>query len=62
VSGVDLARRLKTVHPSLPVVLTTGYSGETLDDPEEAQAWPILRKPFRAEQLSAVVRQAAAAA
>ena len=59
VSGVDLARRLKAAHPGLPVVLTTGYSGETLDDPDEAQAWPILRKPFRAEQLSAMVRQAA---
>ncbi|MDP1872863.1 PAS domain-containing sensor histidine kinase [Phenylobacterium sp.] len=62
VSGVDLARRLRAIHPALPVVLTTGYSGETLDDPDEAEAWPILRKPFRAEQLSAVVRQAAGAA
>jgi len=62
VSGVDLARRLRDAHPNLPVVLTTGYSGEKLDDAEEAEAWPILRKPFRAEQLSAVVRQAAGAA
>jgi PAS domain S-box-containing protein len=62
VSGVDLARRLRAAHPDLPVVLTTGYSGEKLDDAEEAEAWPILRKPFRAEQLSAVVRQAAGAA
>ncbi|MDP1615970.1 PAS domain-containing protein [Phenylobacterium sp.] len=62
VSGVDLARRLRDDHPSLPVVLTTGYTAEKLDDAEEAQAWPILRKPFRAEQLSAVVRQAAGAA
>ncbi|MFT4934221.1 MAG: PAS domain S-box-containing protein [Pseudoalteromonas distincta] len=61
VSGVDLARRMKAVHPGLPVVLATGYSGETLDDPDEADAWPILRKPFRAEQLSAVVRQATGA-
>ncbi|WP_300577893.1 PAS domain S-box protein [Phenylobacterium sp.] len=62
VSGVDLARRLRDAHPDLPVVLTTGYSGEKLDDAQEAEAWPILRKPFRAEQLSAVVRQAAGAA
>ena len=62
VSGVDLARRMKAIHPGLPVVLATGYSGETLDDPDEADAWPILRKPFRAEQLSAVVRQATGAA
>ncbi|MDO8900006.1 MAG: PAS domain S-box protein [Phenylobacterium sp.] len=59
VSGVDLARQLRRDHPDLPVVLATGYSGETLDDPEEAEAWPILRKPFRAEQLSSAVRQAA---
>ena len=34
VSGVDLARRMKAIHPGLPVVLATGYSGETLDDPD----------------------------
>ncbi|WP_375267558.1 PAS domain S-box protein [Phenylobacterium sp.] len=61
VSGVDLARKVRADRPDLPVVLTTGYGGDKLADAQEAEAWPILRKPFRAEQLSAVVRQAAGA-
>lgn len=61
VSGVELARKVRADRPDLPVVLTTGYGGDKLADAQEAEAWPILRKPFRAEQLSAIVRQAAGA-
>jgi CheY-like chemotaxis protein len=45
-SGIDLARALRTRRPDLPVLLTTGYaegaSGEGVD---------ILRKPYRIETL-----------
>lgn len=61
VSGVDLARRVRSDYPGLPVVLTTGYGGDKLAEAHETDSWPVLRKPFRAEQLGAVVRQAVGA-
>lgn len=48
-SGVDLARELRVLDPSLPVVLMTGFSdraGEVARD-----GFPVLRKPFDIAQL-----------
>ena len=42
----------------LPIVLTTGYAGERLSQGADDLAWPLLRKPFRAEQLGLAVREA----
>ncbi|MFN3512526.1 MAG: PAS domain-containing protein [Phenylobacterium sp.] len=57
-SGVELARTARTRDPLMPIVLTTGYAGERLDEEPDGPAWPILRKPFRAEQLGAILRGA----
>ncbi|WP_309645487.1 PAS domain S-box protein [Phenylobacterium sp.] len=57
-SGADLARVARTAHPDLPIILTTGYAGDRLDEAPDASSWPVLRKPFRAEQLAAAVRGA----
>ena len=45
-SGVELARRLRESRPDLPVLLTSGYSGEALQRSAEAVEAEILRKPF----------------
>jgi CheY-like chemotaxis protein len=47
--GVDLARRLKTEAPQVPVLLATGYSqaAERIGD-----EFPILRKPYKLADLS----------
>jgi len=62
VSGADLARGARSRDPRLPIVLTTGYAGDRLEGASDDDPWPVLRKPFRAEQLSAVVRDALGAA
>jgi len=55
-NGVELARLARARDPALPIVLTTGYAGDRFgaDDVD----WPVLRKPFRAEQLAAIMRTA----
>jgi CheY-like chemotaxis protein len=57
-SGVDLAQAARAARPDLPIVLTTGYAGERGGPAGGEIAWPVLRKPFRAEQLAAVLRKA----
>ena len=59
-SGVDLAKLARARSPHLPIVLTTGYAGDRFGDGAGEADWPVLRKPFRAEQLSAVLRDALA--
>ena len=57
-SGVDLARDLARERPGLPVVLSSGYTGEELTH-AEAAPWPLLRKPYALEALTAAIREAA---
>ena len=57
-SGVELARAAHARDARLPIVLTTGYAGERLSQGASELAWPLLRKPFRAEQLGTAVREA----
>ncbi len=49
-SGVELARRVRAMHPRLPVLLTSGYTGDDLGPVDD---FPILHKPFRARELRA---------
>ncbi|MDG2522838.1 PAS domain-containing protein [Caulobacter segnis] len=56
-SGVDLARALAEQRPDLPVVLSSGYTGETLAL-AEAAPWPLLRKPYALDALAAAISQA----
>ena len=39
-------------------MLTTGYAGDQFAGGSAEITWPVVRKPFRAEQLSAAVRDA----
>jgi PAS domain S-box-containing protein len=55
-SGVDLAREAVAMRPDLPVVLSSGYTGEVLSPAEDAP-WPLLRKPYGAEQLARVIAE-----
>ncbi|WP_296600601.1 ATP-binding protein [Phenylobacterium sp.] len=50
-SGVDLAREAVGLRPGLPVILSSGYTGEVLSAAEETP-WPLLRKPYGAQQLA----------
>ncbi len=50
-NGVDLARAASALRPDLPILLTSGYTGEALDD-AEAAPWPLLRKPYTLDVLA----------
>jgi hypothetical protein len=39
----------------MAILLTTGYAGEKLAMAPADLPWPLLRKPFRVEQLSEVL-------
>ncbi|WP_170149459.1 hybrid sensor histidine kinase/response regulator [Rhodoplanes roseus] len=55
-SGVDLARELRTLQPALPIVLMTGFSDRAGDVARDG--FPVLRKPF---DIDALQRELAAA-
>jgi CheY-like chemotaxis protein len=50
-NGVELARSIHARRPSLPILLVTGYTGSA----ELAPEFPVLRKPYRFEQLRRAV-------
>jgi signal transduction histidine kinase len=52
-SGLDLAERLKTVLPGVPVVLTTGFSDEIARS--GTGGLPVLFKPYRLDSLAAAL-------
>ena len=52
--GVELARTLRTDHPGLPVILTTGDSGVLARD--DAHGFELVRKPYSAEQVARAFR------
>ena len=56
-TGVDLARAATQVRPDLPVLLSSGYTGQALASAEDAP-WPLLRKPYTLDALSAALRNA----
>jgi CheY-like chemotaxis protein len=53
-TGVDLARAAVTLRPDLPVILSSGYTGEALASADGAP-WPLLRKPYAAEALARTI-------
>ena len=55
--GIALARRLRAIRPDLPVVLTSGYSHVLAQD--DAHGFELVRKPYSAEELARVLREAA---
>jgi PAS domain S-box-containing protein len=56
-SGVDLANEAIRLRPGLPVILSSGYTGEALG-PAERAPWPLLRKPYSADALAQMIDQA----
>ena len=55
-NGVELAREAIRKRPGLPVILSSGYSGDTLGPAEQAP-WPLLRKPYARDGLTAVIKR-----
>jgi len=58
--GVETMTRLREIDPDLPVVVATGYLSEaTRSDCAERGAVGLILKPFRLEQLCALLARAA---
>ncbi|MFL5295536.1 MAG: ATP-binding protein [Phenylobacterium sp.] len=56
-NGVELAREAVSLRPDMPVILSSGYTGETLDEASGAP-WPLLLKPYSADALAALIDSA----
>lgn len=56
-TGLDLAWHLRRHQPELPILLTTGYSGE-MSDAEALNGFGLIRKPYRQEDLAEAIRNA----
>ncbi len=55
-SGVELGRTLRKRWPSLPIVLTSGYSHVLVE--EGRHGFPLLQKPYSVEALARALREA----
>ena len=53
-TGVELAREAVALRPGLPVILSSGYTGEMLSAAEDAP-WPLLLKPYGADALAQAI-------
>jgi CheY-like chemotaxis protein len=53
--GVELGEEIRRRHPSLPVILTSGYSHVLAE--EGRHGFELLHKPYAAEELSRVLRR-----
>ena len=48
ISGIELAERVRTRFPELPILLTTGYSEEVAGN----HGFPVLQKPYELDSLA----------
>lgn len=54
-NGIELAHAARLLRPTLPVLLTSGYELGSTDTPH---GFPLLRKPYRKEELASASHQA----
>jgi PAS domain S-box-containing protein len=58
-TGIDLAKKIKCIHPDIPIILCTGFSELTASQQaQEAGAWRVLYKPVARWQLATAIRAA----
>ena len=60
-SGVELARRIGSLRPGLPILLTSGYTAQRVIPETPTGELALLKKPFSQAQLSVAVRNIRAA-
>jgi CheY-like chemotaxis protein len=56
-SGLELLEEARRLYPHLRAILTTGYTEEFAHF-ENSVTEPVLKKPYRRQQLAAALRQA----
>ncbi|MFC4593703.1 hybrid sensor histidine kinase/response regulator [Sphingobium tyrosinilyticum] len=55
-SGLDLAKKIRETYTDIPVLLASGYSSKQFI-PQNEREFPILRKPYKLETLTAGIGQ-----
>jgi two-component system cell cycle sensor histidine kinase/response regulator CckA len=55
--GIELASRLQTIRPALPVLFFSAYSAQEMLRPVFARNIPFIAKPFTSLQLSKKIRE-----
>ncbi|MCC2981186.1 PAS domain-containing sensor histidine kinase [Sphingomonas sp. IC4-52] len=55
-SGLDLAKQIREAYGDVPVLLASGYSSKQFI-PKNEREFPILRKPYKIESLTAGINQ-----
>ncbi|WP_181703088.1 PAS domain-containing protein [Chthonobacter albigriseus] len=61
-NGAEVARRIRAERPHLPIVFASGYSDTAAIEAATGPATTLLRKPFRIDDLQAVLANALAGA
>ncbi|CAH2603571.1 Histidine kinase [Rhodovastum atsumiense] len=56
-SGADVVRAVRRYRPQVPVVLTTGYGGEAISDPDLI-GLPVVWKPYEPKTLATMLARA----
>ena len=57
-NGWEVARSLRTMHPRLPIVVSSGHdAGLALGDPRGIADAQFLKKPYRLKELNAVLAE-----
>ena len=59
-SGVDLARHVKSVRPTTPIIMVSAFGTGDLGNPEDEGIFKFLRKPVRLPALMGAVEEALA--
>jgi CheY-like chemotaxis protein len=57
-SGLDLARLVRELHPNVHGILTSGYSAELMSGWGEEHDLQVLPKPYRQADLARIFREA----
>jgi signal transduction histidine kinase/CheY-like chemotaxis protein len=52
-NGMELAYRVRAAKPTQPILLSTGYIEESVS--QDVSAFPLIRKPYRADELTGVI-------
>ncbi|MBT4769141.1 MAG: response regulator [Rhodospirillaceae bacterium] len=57
ISGIELASRVRSTHPDLAILLTTGYSPEEVNPvAKTGKNWPLIPKPYSKDILAREIR------
>ena len=58
ITGIQLAEEARRLQPTLKVLLTSGHTAAAVADKQNVvEAFPILAKPYRREELAVSLRE-----